>query len=326
MNRKLIVFGNGLGMALDSNFFQLKRAVKSVWGSRDILNERQKELIQRCLPESLGGGPPEGEEHFDVLHQVILGACDILEKYDGEGEGPSFLSSDAKGLSSAVRTFISAVAYRFHDKGQFLPEDFVVPLVKFIKKSRSHVATLNYDNLLYQPFIEGEILAGYDGCLIDGLLGRGFTVGALDRKPGKNLGYYLCLHGSPLFVERGGDIVKRKQKNAKQAVVESRHIVMTHIKHKRSVIDESRLLSEYWRRLGQALDEVSEVIVFGYSGRDSHLNEFLRVRSQGKRFCVVEWRGAGEYDGRIAFWEKELGGDIGLEPLDDILDFKDWDG
>jgi hypothetical protein len=49
-DRSTIVFGNGLGMALDPEYFQLKSALYNVWNDPDLLSDDQKKLIQTVLP------------------------------------------------------------------------------------------------------------------------------------------------------------------------------------------------------------------------------------------------------------------------------------
>lgn len=46
----LFVFGNGLGRALDNDFFDLKRALEQTWDKIGLLTEAQKGLIFSCLP------------------------------------------------------------------------------------------------------------------------------------------------------------------------------------------------------------------------------------------------------------------------------------
>lgn len=53
MDRKLIIFGNGLGMALDPKHFSLQRALQDVWDEKDFLFAKQKELIEHCYDPPL---------------------------------------------------------------------------------------------------------------------------------------------------------------------------------------------------------------------------------------------------------------------------------
>ena len=49
-------------------------------------------------------------------------------------------------------------------------------VIDFIKNTKSHVATLNYDKLLYDEFIKEEICKGYSGYLVDGFYDTGFQI------------------------------------------------------------------------------------------------------------------------------------------------------
>jgi hypothetical protein len=77
-------------------------------------------------------------------------------------------------------------------------------LINFVSSTKSHVATLNYDKLLYEEFINAGICSGFSGQLVDGFTSSGFDSSNLVRLYGRNFGYYMHLHGSPLFKDIGG--------------------------------------------------------------------------------------------------------------------------
>ncbi len=104
----------------------------------------------------------------------------------------------------------------------------------------------------------------------------------------------------------------------------SEHIVLTHIKRKPSVIAASDALSTYWDYLQFALAESEEIILFGYSGLDTHLNLLLRPYLNSKRLRIVEWRGAGEQKERERHWQNILGQAVAVTRLEDITDLTDW--
>jgi hypothetical protein len=271
VGRKTIVFGNGLGMALNADFFSLDSAIGRMWGGA-ILDHDQKSLICRCLPA--GHDRPHGEGDMDTL-QVALSACDVLNAVGDDQAG--WLTMNGRAFPSAVRQFVYHIARGFHIQAEVLPEGFADALAAFLRASGSHVATLNYDNLVYQPLIDREVLHGYDGALCDGFYTTGFAQENLERRYGRSFGYYLHLHGSPLFVDRREATVKLGQgEPPRQEDAVGSHIVLTHVRHKASVIAASRLLSTYWQYFAQAIQESEEIILLGYSGFDEHLNLLLR--------------------------------------------------
>jgi hypothetical protein len=75
-----------------------------------------------------------------------------------------------------------------------------------------------------------------------------------------------------------------------------------------------------------ALSEASEIIVFGYSGLDNHLNEALslHLRNQSKKLRIVEWSGSGTLNSRKTYWEDTMGHNCELIHLDNITSFIDW--
>lgn len=322
MRRWTLIFGNGLGMAIEPRFYRLERAIEEVWSGTDCLDEAQKSLIRSCLAAQGAEDMPKGEADLDVL-QVALVACDFLNSIDIGGAG--WLSRNAKKFPDAVRRFIYRTASQFHCSDKSLPEEFVDSLVDFIKASKSHVAPLNYDNLLYDPLISNDVLCGYNGELVDGFHSSGFDVDNLERKFGRDFGYYLHLHGSPLFVDRGGSVRKLKRNELdEQADVVGSHIVLTHVEHKVSVIDSSPVLRGYWGLLASGVDESEGVLLFGYSGDDIHLNNLIRRAASSKPVKVVEWKGTYNRQERKSFWESRLGRKVDVRLMSDILKFYDW--
>lgn len=320
MRRKLLIFGNGLGMAVDHQHFSLARALNSVWERRGGLTTQQKELISRCIDHD---GAPEGEHELDLLH-VAVTSCETLEKIGGGRV--HWLSDEGQQFPVMTARYIHKVATDLHNFDGELPSGFVESLVKFVKKTKSHVATLNYDKLLYNAFIDNDIFNGYSGYLVDGMtVNQGFDEDNLERLYGRDFGYYLHLHGSPLFINKDGRIKKlsRDQLDIDTDRI-GRHIVLTHVKHKPKVIAASEALSAYWNYLRFSISEVAEVILIGYSGLDVHLNSLLRPYLKNIRVRVIEWEGAGEQRDRRKYWKNELGKPVDLIRLRDITEFRDW--
>lgn len=318
--RNTIIFGNGIGMALDPIHFSLTRALESIWGS-GVLSADAKILISRCIPDRLGK-PPKYEDDLDRLH-LAISACSFLADL-AEDDGVHWLTANGLNFPAVCKNYINRVALDLHQSSSTLPNSFSTALVKYIQSSKSHVGTLNYDKLLYQEFIDAGILSGYSGSLVDGCTDSGFQESNLERRYGNNFGYYLHLHGSPLFYDFDGVVYKfRRCDDIDHRNPGLKHIVLTHIKHKPSVIDSSKILSIYWRHLNISLLESTAVVLFGYSGCDDHLNMLLS-NFQEKNFYVVEWLGAGSEEERQKFWSKKLNVSFNLIRLDNILSFTDW--
>lgn len=320
--RKTLIFGNGLGMALDPNHFYLPNALQQIWDG-NALDPIHRDLISACLPHQLGNCP-QGEDDLDKLHVAItsceyLGAIPIINNCH-------WLSQYGWDFPSVCRSFITQVATRLYNFDGALPERFSGSLTEFIRTTKSHVATLNYDKLLYDSFISNGIVNGFNGFLVDGITtGAGFNSANLERKWGNNFGYYLHLHGSPLFKNRDGVIKNPSRFELNQQQPEpSAHIVLTHIRHKPTVISSSEILSAYWQHLYFSIAESTEVILFGYSGLDNHLNELLSVFAQRIQFKIVEWEGSGNYQNRHDFWRAALKQNINLVHAENILDFQQW--
>lgn len=329
MPRKTLIFGNGLGMALDPVAFSLEHAIAEVWNAPGVLSEEQKRLISACLEFGVldEGGPPRGEHQLDRLQQV-LAACDFLRSIDIPDEIKDFdhwLSDEGKKFPDTVRYFLHQVGKQFFDVCK-LPKAFIDPLCAFVRKDRPNVATLNYDDLLYGPFVDRHLCQGFSGYLVDGLVDAGFKGENLDRRYGRTFGWYLHLHGSPLFYTGfDGRILKFRRDVIDSVGTDQGHIVLTHVSQKPAVIASSGLLRAYWERLDIAMDESNEILLVGYSGADEHLNKLLAAKSSKLHFRVIEWDGAGVFEARSQFWGDKMNSDtVQLVQMPDILEFTNW--
>ena len=328
MKKDLLIFGNGLGRALSQdNFFSLERALNAAWNDDSVLNETQRNLIRRCLPAEVieTDGAPSDEDQLDKLHQ-ILAACDLINEFESETDA-GWLSSNGKNFPAAIRSYLHRAACEFHQGSPSLPESFAKPLREHIMATKSHVATLNYDNLLYQNFIGTDVFKGYT-CLIDGFLKGKFSPTTLSRHNKTKTSFYLHLHGSPLFhdAEDGNDILKAAIADVNLISGDkSGHIVLTNVKHKIGVIHASSILSAYWKALDEALSEANRIILFGYSGLDAHLNQRIRQhgRDENIDIVVVEYSSSGATTDRTTYWNKEIGPHT-LKQCENILEFTDW--
>lgn len=322
--RKVIIFGNGLGMALNDNAFSLKVAIENIWES-ECLSTEEKQLISDCLPDGNVFDFPEGEEDMDHLYVAEI-CCRMLSKLNS----PDYwLQPNAADFPQTTSKFIHNVAAYFHKIDTSLPESFMTPLITFIKETNSHIATLNYDSLLYSPLCTEKICNGYYGCLVDGIWeSTGFVPDNLRRLRGKEFGYYLHLHGSPLFYDCSGAVKKMtrsKLLDNSDDIYVGNHLVLTHVKHKPLVISSSLMLSTYWQFLAKAISESEEIMLFGYSGLDSHLNELLSGYPD-RPFKVVEYDNGEKQNDREDFWKKKLKvNNINITLCQSILGFKNWD-
>ena len=334
--RKLVIFGNGLGRALDNNFFQLQSAMSSTWANECVLTEAQKKLISSSMEGVNEASGPNTEDQL-LGSQLALMACQILQHAVNDDSLEHWLTPDAMGYPSALQKYTYAIAKYFHS----VPEEhiqserwrsFIESFVSFISKSKSHVATLNYDTLLYSPFNDGvdingkkvKLCNGFSGVLLDGYTnGLGFNNENMDRHPENQKAFYMHLHGSPLFVDGpNGTARKLTRYLLENETAPSRsHIVLTHGQMKPTVIASSPVLRMYWEKLPLAIEEAKEIIVFGYSGADEHLNKLIKEHRHNTPIKVVERK---HEDDREMFWNKRFGMNNSIFEQDDILAFRDW--
>lgn len=331
--RKVFIFGNGLGMSISPDAYNLTSVMTDVWENGDLDNV-QKGLISTCLPT--GAERPTSEEQLATLQETV-GACEVLLGVRDTGAG-HWLSEQGRQFPDAVRRFSFLVARGMflakHPTGDntgqscSLPAEFLQPLVAQIQENQSHVATLNYDGLLSSALSDAGLFDNSNPKMLDGFTDSRFNRTNLFRKNNHGA-WYLHLHGCPLFVDKGQSTIRKispgslvgKPGSPKRV---GRHIVLTHFKHKPKIIDASEILGVYWEFLEMAIGESEEVLMFGYSGADAHLNRLISQVRGEKSIRVVEWLGAGNRTLRQAFWKEQLGGAVDLTLLEDVLTFRDW--
>lgn len=340
MPRKLVIFGNGLGRALNNDHFNLTSAMRSVWISEDCLTPAQKDLIATAIEGvEIENGPENEEQLFGT--QLALLACELLEKATNDETLGRWLTDDALGYPSALNKYTYEVARHFHNHDMELVfhdrwNRFINSFLAFVFRSKSHVATLNYDTLLYEPFnnsleIDGaqiQLCNGFNGTLLDGYThGLGFSAQNLERRFNpEQKAYYMHLHGSPLFVDDDGGTPRKLTRAQLQNEIGEKksHIVLTHGAMKPVVISSSKVLEMYWSHLAEAIHEAEEIILFGYSGADRHLNNKIKKHREETPVRVVE-RTHDNQDGRSAYWSAKLGGNTKVTAFQNILDFENWD-
>lgn len=183
---------------------------------------------------------------MDRLHLAAV-SCNFLKEIPRLDQEVNWLSHNGYTFSEVTQKYIYVVATYLGNNSFSLPIQFKTKLLEFIKTTNSHITTLNYDKLLYKSFIRNDITTeGYQGHLVDGIYRRGFNENNLERYRNNDFGYYLHLYGSPLFYENEDIIFKHRHNNLDiNSCYPSKHIVLTHIKHKLSVISSSRIPSTY---------------------------------------------------------------------------------
>jgi len=259
--------------------------------------------------------------HLDQI-QVALVAAEYLRDFNLKGA--TWLTPEATELPNAFQRYIHAVAAHFHAHKFALPLEFADSLANYINKSKSHVTTLNYDNLLYDGLKGKDVFSGFSGSLYDGYTNAGFSPDNLRRNYPKRHAWYMHLHGSPLFI---GNAKALREERARFEPHESSHIVLTHVEHKPLIIARSRILSTYWDKLPESISESDSVILLGYSGDDIHLNRVISQGLAGKNLHIVEWRGNHDQRQREAYWKKRIinsNQGLRLELLENVLSFTDW--
>ena len=355
MTESLFIFGNGLGRSINNEAYQLKPAMQAVWGNKENgLSDDHKTTIQKSLAlqdNNTQDGPQE-EGQLKTIQEVIF-ACELLQKIEDirlpfESDETQKILADitqeASELPDALRTYVRQVAIQFlgTDKGK-LDAEFSKGLIYFINKRTKpvHIATTNYDDLLYEAFFADTRTVNYgllDGCPRND--SGQFEFNRLEteisyKMSKKHRGWYLHLHGSPLYVDMDENVRKLTRGDFMDPANHKLpgHIVLTHHAFKRRIIEESPVLNAYWNIFCEKLSKSTNIILFGMSGEDDHINEAIRAYARkGATIRIVDWEGENPTVQTRAeeeeCWEKRLRKEkfnkANLILLRNVQDFKDW--
>lgn len=332
---QIIIFGNGLGRAVDDAHFNLERALGESWNDPDLLSPEQKALIISCLPNQQildDEQPPTSESQLSDL-QKVLSACDTIKAFETRvpDDQTGWLSPHGIEFPQAIRKYIHHTASSFYDDEKYLPRGFSESLRGHIINNGPTVATLNYDDLLYECFAGTDVFNRH--ILRDGFLSGPFDFDqARNRRDAAREGWFLHLHGSPLFVTKEGQPTKiRRDQFAEYVGTDSTHLVLTNVEAKTNIIAGSEILDTYWKELKAEITVADSILLVGYAGSDKHLNRLISNNLPvSATIRIVEFNEANFYsdEERRAFWGPLFSASrsdfVEIIRMDDILEFRNW--
>jgi len=155
-------------MALDQEQFSLKNAMARVWTENNHLTDQEKAIIGSLEGiDSIEG--PKSEDDL-ISAQTALGFLTSFRNSLGEEALTSWFTSDALNYPETINKYIIEIAYDLYcykiPKYKLgLWGTFLDNLVLHIEQTRSHIATLNYDDLLYDPIVSGHTISNTDRCV-----------------------------------------------------------------------------------------------------------------------------------------------------------------
>lgn len=340
MTNSLFLFGNGLGMSIDPNFYSIESGLNRAWDDSG-LTDADKALIYQALGRQSENynEPPKSEDEFFNLQKIVT-ACDFIRQFEQKSD-VTWLTPEGAKFPDAIGKFIFEVASTYMSKERDPPDnrtlkpDFAKGLIDFISEQGAHIVTLNYDDLLYDKINKSAISTSY--VIRDGFLKGRFDFATSEERHQNwdkcriNKSWFLHLHGSPLFQddEKGGQKKLTRPELREGADQSSRHIVLTHSSHKEEIIQSSRVLTTYWSKFLNLLRDCDNIILFGYSGCDFHINDAIRENCpEDAKIRIVGWDDPkATHQDRCEFFTEKLGRQINqcdIIPLGNIQEFRDW--
>ncbi len=283
------LFGNGLGRDFDNKGFATESILQHLFEDSSELKSEAKVFFAKLFQS----GFPKSEEELGLLEE-FNDALDVIENLSVEKAdlftNKSFKDEFTTNFKELKHKFIKYIydtsikVIRASESNGY--GDFAEKLRAFIKDTSPTIATLNYDTLLYNAFLEDElfreIFTNKETGYTDGFLRKktdslpkfegDFFFLAKTRKP------YLHLHGAYFYTQKNTDIIEKQHKDYRPNPNDEPFVILTSQKKKiqRVFSSPKDLLRIYSGYFFEKLIEANHIIIFGYSGGDEYLNTNLR--------------------------------------------------
>lgn len=304
--------GNGIGMALNitdednQNIFSLEYAMKQAYQ-----NSQNKSELKTVITNIAGECPPKDEDELRHLQRWLWSIeKEIINDENNKSLIKEYFFDIAHWFSDIYfdkenKVLKSSSQKTINESSSNDFSSFIKYLSKRIiesseNKEKIHIATSNYDKLLYSGFYAQEIFnkKGTKYLLCDAP-----KIAPIDGP------WFLHLHGTLLFntnedgIPSKSDIFKDLKKNWNKR----EHFILTDRNFKHSKILESPILKKYWEIFkDRVLKETSKLIIIGYGGNDPHINDAIR-NSAVREIHVLEYDKKGFKKAvRTQFWESKF--------------------
>jgi hypothetical protein len=306
--RITFIIGNGLGMALDPNHFRLESGMAYAWNR---CARHTKKLLKNI---NKGNILSSETELIDI--QKLLFSIRTLNTYAATYSFSNLLRKNGVKFYEDFNKYVLDVSHFFYDYNKDMPDQyklFINHLSQFIVENPVHIAVLNYDKLIYESLLnKGGIFGKMGECrLLDGMHATGFKEENLVRTY-YDFGWYLHLHGSPLFYSDMATQKILKDKRDEYCPNDRNkyrhHLVLTHSEFKLDIINQSLLLEIYWKYFCKALNESKSIVLFGYSGNDSHINQVIanQLRKRDVKLFIIEYCNEESEEKNRSKWKDKL--------------------
>ncbi|MBX3487620.1 MAG: hypothetical protein KF798_06935 [Candidatus Paracaedibacteraceae bacterium] len=339
MGQITFIIGNGIGMALDDKYFTLNKGLNVAW--KEIKSRNIKTIIYRSLKSRkkpvTENDLRQVQDYFFKLKAIENLASTLPVKIRKHfGMISKFKDSYFSYLYDVSRYFFN---YEPKDGSENYQryKRFIQNFATCIVNSEPivNVVTLNYDALLIRELYrcdDHKLFDGYSGYLVDGFLDSGFKKENMERYHGKNFGWYIHLHGSPLFYTDDRGVIRKRTVSTDRLQRSmfnpagdyksgDNHLILCDPTQKLERIQHSELLSSYFECFKEAIIASDVIVLIGYRGEDCHVNDLIKERN-GVCKLVVEWQGTNYAESdRMFFWNAVLGDGVEVRLLDSIFNF-----
>jgi hypothetical protein len=337
---ELILIGNGIGMAIDYTRFSLKSGVENA--RKRMTPEEIRALNFVISSDKFDLNNIESSVGLAYLNLISMLAYRFFYGSENTTKKRLLHSNELETIARAVNKYIYLIANSYndvevHECNEL--KDFFISLSSYLDahkktKSKVHIATTNYDDLFYKFLLDDKFMLPDPNktFFTDGFNKKSGSL-QFDDEYSLDCSWYMHLHGSSRFYsEFNSNIVKKFPKNPEvrrgrlfpKGNDEIRrfvpHIILSYFDFKSFQIVTNGFLKSYLKKFEEILPKVRLLYIYGYAGKDGHINQILKDKlNEDADVTVIDYALSGNDE---VFWQTAIGRNIKFVRMNNILEYK----
>jgi hypothetical protein len=337
---ELILIGNGIGMAIDHTRFSLKSGVENA--KKRMTSEEIQALDFVISSDTIDLDNIESSVGLAYLNLISMLAYRFFYGSKNATTKSLLQSNELETIARSVNKYIYLIANSYNDVDVHECEilnNFFISLSSYLKvhkkaNSKVHIATTNYDDLFYKFLLDDEFMLPDPNktFFTDGFNRKNSSL-QFDNEYSLDCSWYMHLHGSSRFYSKfNSNIVKKfpKDPEARRGLLFPEgndeilrfvpHIILSYFDFKSFQIVTNGFLKSYLKRFEEILPKVRLLYIYGYAGKDEHINKILRNNlNKDVDVTVIDYFMSGNDE---EFWQTAIGRKINFVRMKNILEYK----